>query len=507
MTTGTTTTTGTAPYRGFDGQYIAGSWRSGRAGAANIDTNPYSGETLAEVAMADVADLDDAYRAAERAQAAWAALLPAERAEVMLRSVAIMETRRDEIVDWLVREAGSTRDKAAMEWQLTHSITVEAATFPYRMQGRILPVDEPGKESRAYRQPLGVIGVISPWNFPLYLSHRSVGPALALGNAVVLKPAADTPITGGLLLAKIYEEAGLPPGVLNVVVGPSKEIGDPFVLHDIPSLISFTGSTPVGSRIGQLAMQGSRLKRVALELGGNAPFVVLDDADLDRAVPAAVVGRFLHQGQICISTNRFVVDARLHDEFVERFVSQVRQLRHGDPGDPAVAIGPIINTQQLQSHLSSIDGARQAGARQLVGGAPEGQVLPPHVFVGVDNAMDIAQHETFGPIAPIIAVDGDDEALRVANDTPYGLSSCVFAGDEERARRFALGVRAGMTHVNDHSVDDTPTGPFGGEKNSGIGRFGGDWIIDEFTRDHWVTVRHQPALYPPAFVGAGAGVR
>jgi aldehyde dehydrogenase (NAD+) len=483
-------------YTGFDGQYIGGSWRPGKHGTTEVDTNPYSGETLAQIVQADKTDLDEAYQVAQKAQISWAEVAPAERAAVMLRSVTIMEARHDEIVDWLIREAGSTRNKAELEWQFVHSVTLEAASFPHRIVGRILPLDELGKESRAYRQPLGVIGVISPWNFPMYLSHRSIGPALALGNAVVVKPAEDTPITGGLLIGKIYEEAGLPPGLLNIVNGPIDQVGDGFTLHPVPKLISFTGSTRVGRHIGGLAMSGPQLKRVALELGGNAPLVVLDDADVECAVRAAVVGRFLHQGQICMSTNRIIVDAKVYDEFVDRFTTHVKGLKCGDPSDPDVAIGPVINQKQLSAHLAHIENARAAGARQVVGGDPDGLVLPPHVFVDVKNDMQIAQDEMFGPIAPIIKVNGEGEALRVANDTEYGLSSAVFSRDRERGVQFALGIQAGMTHVNDHSVDDTPTGPFGGEKNSGIGRFGGDWIIHELTRDHWVTVRHKPGTYP-----------
>ena len=358
------------------------------------------------------------------------------------------------------------------------------------------PLDEPGKESFAYRQPLGVIGVISPWNFPMYLSHRSIAPALALGNAVVVKPAKDTPVTGALLIAKIYEEAGLPSGLLNVVIGPVTQIGDEFTLHPVPRLISFTGSTRVGRQIGQLAMTGPSMKRVALELGGNAPLVVLGDADVEYAAHAAVVGRFLHQGQICMSTNRIIDDAKIYNEFIEQFVARAKVLKFGDPKDPSVSIGPIINQKQLKSHLDHIAGARAAGARQVVGGDPQGQVLPPHVFIDVTNQMQVAQDETFGPIAPIIKVNGDEEALRVANDTQYGLSSAVFTRDRERGMKFALGIQAGMTHINDHTVDDTPTGPFGGEKNSGLGRFGGEWILHEFTRDHWITARNERAVYP-----------
>jgi len=224
--------------------------------------------------------------------------------------------------------------------------------------------------------------------------------------------------------------------------------------------------------------------------------VILDDADVDQAVRATVNGRFLHQGQICMSTNRIIVDAKIYDDFVDRFTKHVKALKYGDPNDPDVSIGPIINQKQMKGHMAHIEGARAAGARQVVGGDPQGQVLPPHVFVDVKNDMQIAQDELFGPIAPIIKVNGEAEALQVANDTQYGLSSAVFAGNKERGLRFAMGVLAGMTHVNDTSVDDTPTGPFGGEKNSGIGRFGGEWIMHEFTRDHWVTIRHTQAAYP-----------
>jgi aldehyde dehydrogenase (NAD+) len=483
-------------YSGFDGQYISGIWRHGKEGSKEIDTDPYTGQTLTEIVQADKSDLDEAYKAAAKAQLSWAAKLPSERTAVMLRSATIMEQRRAEIIDWLIKESGSTRIKAEGEWQAVHSYTIQAASFPYRIEGKILPLDEQGKESRVYKHPLGVIGVISPWNFPMYLSNRSIGPALALGNGVVVKPAEDTPVTGGLLLAKIYEEAGLPPGLLNIVIGPIEQIGDAFTLHTIPKLISFTGSTRVGRHIGALAINGPTIKRVALELGGNAPSVILDDADLDHAVRSTVIGRFLHQGQICMSTNRIIVDAKIHDEFVDRFTAHVKSLKYGDPNDPSVSIGPIINEKQMRSHLAHIAAAKTAGAKQLLGGEPEGQVLPPHVFVDVRNDMQFAQEELFGPIAPIIKVRGEEEALRVANDTEFGLTSAVFTRDLERGVRFALGVEAGMTHVNDHTVDDSPTGPFGGEKNSGVGRFGGDWIINELTRDHWITVRHEKGSYP-----------
>lgn len=480
----------------FTGQYIAGQWRPGSAGTVLQDRNPYDRSLLTEIVQATRADLDAAYRSAADVQRDWAQALPSERAAVFYRAARIIEARHAEIVGWLIAESGSTRLKAEMEWDAVRSGTLAAATMPSRIAGRILPVDVRGKESRVYRSPLGVVGVISPWNWPLHLSSRSVAPALALGNGVVLKPAEDTPVTGGLLLANIYEEAGLPPGLLNVVVGDVAEIGDAFTLHPIPKFISFTGSTRIGKRIGELAVGGPTLKRVGLELGGNAPFVVLDDADLERAVDAAIVARFLHQGQICMSSNRIIVDAGLHDRFVEAFVERARGLKSGDPNDADTVIGPLINARQLKAAVERLAAARAEGCRQVLGEAPDGQVLPPQVFVDVANDSTLAQTEQFAPIAPLIRAADEAEALRMANATEFGLSSAVFTGDEARGVRFARRIEAGMTHVNDISPHDDPNNMFGGEKNSGIGRFNSDWIIAELTTDHWITVQQESRTYP-----------
>jgi aldehyde dehydrogenase (NAD+) len=480
----------------FTGQYIAGEWRSGNAGTSLVDINPFNQQRLTEIACADRADLDEAYRAAAEAQLDWARRLPGERAAVMYRAVDVIDRRHAEIVNWLIAESGSTRIKAEMEWAAARACTLAAATMPARVAGRILPIDIPGKESRVYRQPLGVVGVISPWNFPLHLSNRSIAPALAVGNGVVVKPAEDTPVTGGLLLAKIYEEAGLPPGLLNIVIGDVKEIGDPFTLHPIPKFISFTGSTRVGQHIGKLAMSGPTLKRVGLELGGNAPCVVLDDADIDRAVSGAIVGRFLHQGQICMSTNRVIVEAGLYDRFVEAFVERARKLKVGDPNDSDTAIGPLINAKQFKAALSHLEKARAAGIRQVLGEEPTGQVLPPQVFVDVANDSDLAQTELFSPIAPLIRAADEAEALHMANAVEFGLSSAVFTQDPARGLRFAKGIDAGMTHINDISVNDDPNTMFGGEKNSGLGRFNSDWLIQELTTDHWISVQQEPRAYP-----------
>ncbi len=332
--------------------------------------------------------------------------------------------------------------------------------------------------------------MISPWNWPLHLTCRSLAPALAAGNACVVKPASDTPVTGGLLLAKIFEEAGLPPRLLSVVVGAGRDIGDAFVFvtHSIPRVISFTGSTPVGRHIAELAAKAPILKRLELELGGNSPFIVLHDADIDQALEAGLFGKFLHQGQICMSVNRFIIDDRVYDTFVQRFVERVRAIRVGDPEQPSTMIGPIINKGQLQSLAERIQDARATGAHQVTGGDPDGLVLPPHVFADVTNDMKLAREEIFGPIAPMIRAHGDDDALRIANETEYGLAGSVFTRDLERGARFAQSLEVGMAHVNDQPVLDLVNYPFGGEKNSGIGRFNGKWAINAFTTDQWLTI-------------------
>ncbi len=484
-------------YDGFDKLYIGGQWRGGATGRSGDDFDPWSGENLQEITLGDVGDVDQAYRAAKDAQVDWAATTPGTRAGVLRRAGELMTSRKDEIVNWLVRESGSTVGKAEFEWDLTLTGMYEAASMPHHMAGQILPSDVPGKENRVYRRPVGVVGTISPWNFPLYLSNRTVAPALALGNGVVLKPAQDTPVTGGLLLAKIFEEAGLPPGVLNVVTHSNEDaaaVGDAMTEHQIPRAISFTGSTKVGIGITRKA----GVKKLGLELGGNAPVVILDDADLEAAVDAAVFSSFFHQGQICMIANRVVVDASLHDEFVDKFVDRVRGLVTGDPSDPKTFIGPVINHRQLAGIQDKVQRARDSGASLVVGGdpgGPSGLSLPPQILVGT-NDVATAREEVFGPVITIISAKDEAHALEIANDTEYGLSSAVFTADAERGVCFALRIEAGMSHVNDVSVEDEPHMAFGGEKHSGIGRFGGTWAIDEFTTAHWVSVQHEPRRLP-----------
>jgi aldehyde dehydrogenase (NAD+) len=467
---------------------LAGEWRPGSSGKIVADTDPWSGDTLAEIPLASTEDLDEAMATAQRAQREWAEQPPADRAEVMLAAAEVVRARWAEITGWLIHEAGVPAPRADLEWSLVRSVLLEAASVPHHVTGTIMPSEIPGKESRVYRQPAGVVAVISPWNFPMRVSSRSVAPALAAGNAVVLKPASDTPVSGGLLLAKVLEEAGLPPGLLSVVVGGGSDIGEAIARHPVPRVLSFTGSAAVGQGITRAA----GVRRLALDLGGRGPLVVLDDADLGRAVDAAVFGSFFHQGQICMIANRIIVDRKVYGEFTDRLVAAVRCLQAGDPAAEDTDVGPVINARQLSAILDKLERARSDGARQVLGGepgGPAGLLLPPHVLMaGGDVAT--AREEVSGPVTTVIRARDADDALRIANATCGGLSSAVFTQDTDRGVRFALQVRAGMTHVNDSPVNDDANAAFGGQGIGRPGGFGAQWAIDEFTTDHWVSVQH-----------------
>lgn len=468
-------------------QYINGKWITGTSKRIYENINPYDQSKLMEFPLASTAEVDKAYDAATKAYESWSKVSATERGQIIQNIANLIMERKDEIIEWLIKESGSTRMKAEGECFGSHKIVTSWIHMANHVSGEILTDDRPNKYSFVFRESLGVIGVISPWNYPLILSIRSVIPAIVLGNTVVLKPASDTAVTGALLIAHLLEEAGVPEGVFNVVVGSGSEIGDYFVNHPIPRLISFTGSTEVGKRVGEKAITGENIKRLALELGGNSPFVVLDDANLEAAAGSATIGRFFHQGQICMSVNRIIVDQSVSKEFIKLFVEQVKGLKVGNPADPDTIIGPIINKQQMDSLTQKIHQANLDGINQLLGGDPEGQILPPHIFSPVDHSHFLCQEESFGPLAPITIAENEAHALNIANDTNYGLSSSVFTENMDRGLNFARGIYAGMTHINDMTVDDQPMAPFGGEKNSGLGRFNGQYLLDEFTRPHWIT--------------------
>ncbi|ANU08823.1 aldehyde dehydrogenase family protein [Paraurantiacibacter namhicola] len=476
--------------------HLAGEWRSG-SGKTLTNVCPWDESTIFEMDGATPDDVDEAYRASAEAQREWAAMPPAARSAKMHAIADILESRKDEIAAWIVREVGGTQLKAALEMMLVTQVArQEAAALPFMVEGAILPESLPGKESRAYRQPAGVIALVSPWNFPAQLTARTLFPALALGNGVVVKPASDSIVTGGTIFAAICEEAELPPGLVAVLPGSGSEIGDAMVQHPVPSVVSFTGSTPVGRGVGKAAMDSGRLKSLELELGGNSPIVVLDDADVDYAVEASVWGKFVHQGQICMIANRIVVEDAIYDEFAAKFVARTKQLVVGKRDAADCMIGPIVNRDQFDGIMDMIAKAKDQGATCALGGDPDGLVIPPHVFTDVAEDNCLVANEIFGPVAPIQRARDENHALELANNTEMGLSSSVFSRDEGRALAFARQIDAGMTHINDQTVNDSPFSPFGGAKNSGIGRFNGRWAVDAFTTTRWISVQHGKRQFP-----------
>lgn len=354
------------------------------------------------------------------------------------------------------------------------------------------PID--GRENYLFREPLGVIGVISPFNFPFFLSMKAVATALAAGNGVVLKPHEETVITGGTLLAKIFEEAGLPPGLLNIVLTDIPTIGDHFVDHPIPRAIVFTGSNSVGAHVAEVA--GRNLKKVVLELGGNNAFIVLDDADIDLAVDAAVFSRFTHQGQICMSANRVIVQRTVLQQFQDKYVAKVRTLPVGDPASEDTIIGPLINERQSENLTGVVDNALAGGATALVRSPVKGTLFGPAVITDVTPGMDIFRKELFGPVSVISSFDTDEDAIAIANDSEFGLSGAVHTRDIDRGMRVARQVDTGMIHINDASIHDEPIVAFGGTKMSGVGRLNGQWSLDEFTTMKWVSVNRGRRVFP-----------
>lgn len=480
-------------YEDLNKNLIGGTWCDGRSTTDVADVNPFTGETILSFRAAGVEDIDLAYRTAAQRQPEWAATNPYEVSAIIARAAQILQERAPEAVDWLVRESGSTLLKSEIEVGSCVGVMNVAAGYPFQMEETVARSLIPDKVNHTIRKPVGVVGVIGPFNFPMFLAMRSVAPALAAGNAVVLKPATTTAVTGGTLIAKIFEEAGLPPGLLQVLVSKGSEIGDAFYEHPVPDAISFTGSTEVGARIGQVA--GGRLKKTMLELGGNNAVVVLDDADVDYAVRAAAFGRFLHSGQICMSANRIVVDESLYEGFVGKFVDVTSAIKVGDPAEPGTLIGPLITEWEAERVVNWVDKARAEGAEVVLEGGRDGALVRPYVLKA-DNDTWTARNEVFGPVANIISAKDEADALRIANDTEAGLSGAVHTSDPRRGFTFAAGWKTGMVHINDQSVNDEPQIAFGGEKSSGIGRFGRNLTLDEVTTYQWVSDQRAPRAYP-----------
>src|SRR5262245_1309883 len=400
--------------------FINGQWSAAKSKTTFPVYNPSTGEVWGKVADASRADAAAAIEAAAEAQPKWAALAHSERARLLSKVADVLAARAKEFQEALVDEGGSWIGKTMFETGYSTGVYRAAAAAAYQVNGEILPSDH-GKLSLVVREPLGVVTVISPWNFPLILSSRGFATALAVGNAIVLKPSEETPVAGGLLIAEVLEEAGIPKGVFNVVTCSRNhvaEVGDELIGNPAVRGVSFTGSTAVGQKVA--AQAGALLKKCCVELGGKDALIVLDDADIEHAVNAATFGSFMHQGQICMSVERVIVHEAIAKEFTEKFVANTKKLKVGNPREMANCIGPIINQKQLDKIREQVDDAVAKGAKILCGGKNNGLFFEPTILSNVTRDMKIMRDETFGPVAPVVTVKSVDEAIEVANDSEYG---------------------------------------------------------------------------------------
>ncbi len=470
------------------GHFIGGEWVDVGGGQLFDDLDPFNGDTVARVAAGTRDDAKRAVDAAAEAFAEWSQTPPAQRQAIFLKAADVLESRRAEVVSWLARETGCTFGFGMFQMGFVPGLFRQTAALAYAPIGQVIPSDH-GEFAMGLRRPVGVVGAISPWNAALILSARSIASPLALGNTVVLKPSELSPYVGGLLWGEIFTEAGLPAGVLNIVThapGDAVPIGDELVENPAVRRINFTGSTATGRKLAEAA--GRNLKRIVLELGGYNPLIVLRDADLEYAVNATTFGAFLHQGQICMSARRIVVERPIADEFVQRLAEKTNGLKAGDPKEPDTIIGPLITEGAAQIVTERVQDAVAKGAKVIAGGDGDGTVYRATLLTDVPEDSDFAKFETFGPVAAIEIVDSEDEAVDRANATSYGLSSGIITSNADKGLALAQRIQAGIVHVNDQPVGDEPQMPFGGVKDSGWGRFGGTAAIDEFTELHWVTV-------------------
>lgn len=471
---------------------FTGEWQVGPLPISAV-VEPASGIILGHVANANAQVVASSSKAASDAQREWYALPHTERSKVLRSAARQCEAHYEEIVDWLIRESGSTRAKALYETTLTIQVLHESAALPAHSQGEVLPSTS-GRLSLARRRPLGVIGVISPFNFPLYLAMRAVAPALAVGNGVVLKPDPRTAVSGGFSIARIFDLAGLPKGLLHVLPGGA-EAGAALTADPHIAMIQFTGSTAAGRKVGEAA--GRHLKKVSLELGGKNSLIILDDADLDLAIANATWGTYIHQGQICMAVGRILVQRGLYDQFLARLVAKARSLTVGDPGQGDFDLGPLINAQQRDHAFGLVQAAQQAGARIEAGGGYDGLFFQATVLSGVTRENPIFQEEVFGPVAVVIPFDSDEDAVRLANDTDFGLSGAVISSNVGRALKVGEQLRVGLLHINDQTANDDVVNPFGGVGASGNGTsIGGPANWEEFTQWQWLTVKGEAPLYP-----------
>jgi len=456
-----------------------------------------TGDVVTRAAAGGVVDAERAVASAQEAFSSWSVTGPGERRKILLAAAAKLEAKAAEISEAMAAEVGASGLWSGFNVFAAANLIREAAMLTTQIQGETIPTDKPGTLSMTLRQPVGVILSIAPWNGPVILATRAIAYPIACGNTVVFRASELSPKTHALIV-EAFHEAGLPAGVLNYIVNDpagAPEVIDALIAHPAVRRINFTGSTRVGRIIAEKA--GRNLKRCLLELGGKAPFVVLDDADLDGAVNAAIFGSFLYQGQICMSTERFVVDDKVADAFVSAFAERAAALPAGDPvTNPGCVIGPMIDSRSGTRINAMLEDALSKGAKIVVGGKADGAMMPATIVDHVRPGMSIYDEETFGPVTTIVRVKGAEEAVRVANDTEYGLAAAVFGRDVTRALSVARRIDAGHVHVNGATVQNEPQAPYGGMKNSGYGRFDGRAVIDEFTELKWVTIEPADQPYP-----------
>jgi benzaldehyde dehydrogenase (NAD) len=477
----------------WSGQIYSDGWRESLGGSRPV-IEPATGESIGEVGIANPGDIEQAAALAAKAQPEWAAMAFQERAAIMRRAGELLERNVAEIHQWIIREAGSIPPKAELETHVAAQECFEASALPSRPQGQVLPSEQP-RFSLARRVPAGVVGVIAPFNVPLILGIRSVAPALALGNAVLLKPDPRTAVCGGVVIARIFEEAGLPPGVLHLVPGGA-DAGEAIVTDPRVHVISFTGSTAAGRAVGELA--GKHLKRAHLELGGNSAIIVLDDADIALAASAGAFGSFLHQGQICMTVGRHLVHDKVADAYLEALSAKADALPVGNPAKEQVALGPIIDAGQRDKIHSLVTSSVDGGARLAAGGTYDGLFYRPTVLADVTADSPAYANEVFGPVAPVMRFSSPEEAAQLAAASDYGLSLGILTRDPLRGLDLASRIPTGIVHINDQTVSDEAHIPFGGIGASGTGsRFGGaEANVEAFTETQWVTMRSEIPAYP-----------
>jgi benzaldehyde dehydrogenase (NAD) len=487
-----TTAVTIAAENAWKGKVYSGTWCVPKGGTRDV-IEPGTGKVLTNVGFASPEDVRAAAKAAAAAQPEWAATPADQRAAVLRRAAQLLEAHAEALRPWIVRETGGIPPKADFEIHFVTNILIEAAAIATQPPGQMLPSGAK-RLSFARRVPHGVVGVISPFNFPLILSTRAVAPALALGNAVVLKPDPQTPVTGGFILARLFEAAGLPPGLLHVLPG-GVAAGEALITDPDVKMISFTGSTAAGRRVGELASK--HLKKVTLELGGKNSTIVLDDADLDVAASSVAWSAYLHQGQICMATGTVLAHRKVARDLTERLVDKAKKLPVGDPNSQQCALGPLINERQLERVEGIVRDAVAKGAVLRAGGTYDKLFYQPTVLEEVKPGMRVMEEEVFGPVVAIVPFDTDEEAIALANGTEYGLSTGVITQSLERAMHFASRLKSGIIHVNDQTVADEPWVPFGGTGASGNGgRHGGAANWEEFTQWQWVTIQDRATPYP-----------